>query len=128
MEKDRRFTATSPPKRSVTSFTSSIGPERPASVTSAPSPRRRLGAGRSQFHENSRIPMIPSRRKMMTTIRSTEKRTIRIPGMPGMCSEPRVMGFSTNRSHSSIVVTRTEPIREPVMEPRPPTTTIISRL
>lgn len=64
----------------------------------------------------------------MTTIRSTEKRTIRIPGMPGMYSEPRVMGFSTNRSHSSIVVTRTEPIREPVMEPRPPTTTIISRL
>ena len=80
------------------------------------------------FHENSRIPIIPSRLKIITTINNNEKITIRIPGIPGILIEPIVIGFSTNLNHSNIVVTNAEPIIEPVTEPKPPTTIIIKIL
>ena len=53
---------------------------------------------------------------------------MRIPGMPGMRSEPMTMGFSTKRSHSSITVTSAAPTMEPVTDPSPPMTTIIRML
>ena len=64
----------------------------------------------------------------MTAMRRIEKITMRIPGMPGMCSEPMTMGFSTKRSHSSITVTSAAPTMEPVTDPSPPMTTIIRTL
>ena len=72
--------------------------------------------------------MIPSRLKIITIINNNEKITILMPGIPGILILKTVIGFSTKRSHSSIVVTRNEPIIEPVTEPRPPTTIIIKML
>ena len=115
--------AVSPPNFSITSFTSST-----VSKAVASSLGLAFAFGKNTSHVNSRIPIMPSRRKMMTTISSNENITILMPGMPGMLMLPIVMGFSTIRSHSSIVVTSTEPMSEPVTLPRPPTTIIISML
>ena len=87
-----------------------------------------LDLGKNISHENSLIPIIPSRLKIITRIKSNEKITILIPGMPGIFIEPIVIGFSTNLNHSSIVVTSAEPIMDPVTEPNPPTTIIIKML
>ena len=84
--------------------------------------------GKNISHVNSRIPIMPSRRNIITTISSNENITILMPGIPGIFILPIVIGFSTNLSHSSIVVTSAEPIIEPVTLPSPPTTIIIKML
>jgi len=57
-----------------------------------------------------------------------EKTTMRMPGMPAISKSPKLMGFSTTRSHSSSTVMPTPASTEPVMDPSPPVTTIMSTL
>lgn len=80
----------------------------------------------SQF--NSLLPMIPRRAKRMTSMRSRLKMTILMPGIPGMITKPRSMGFSTIRRASPPQAKSIAPMTAPVVLPSPPTTIMISRL
>lgn len=72
--------------------------------------------------------MIPFRAKTITVTRSNEKMTMRMPGIPGTSSGPREKGSSTIRRASPPRINKTAEIAEPVIDPNPPTTMMISKL